>query len=115
MDLQDIETLTGILADALREEYQLRIELETVKATVETRQASVLLDAYAEGVIDGSNAEIRKRQEIVTLAKDDAWQGAIANLSGAEYRVSVAEIERRRVEAIISLTRAWLYSQRPTP
>lgn len=115
MDLQDIKTLTGILADALREEYEAKVKAEEINATAEANQARRLLIAYAEGVIDGTNADIRKRQEIVTLRDDEENQKEMVGLSIMNRHVNRAEIERKRVEAVISLTRAWLYSQRPTP
>lgn len=103
------------MVDALQKEYQAKMEVETIRAKGETLQAKLLNVAYVKGVIDGKNADIRRRQEAIVLATADAWEETIINLVNVEYQASAAEIERKRAEAVISLTRAWLYSQRPAP
>lgn len=115
MNMQGIEMLADELAEALKEEWHAKVKAETARTTVEILQAKLLVNAYAEGVIDGKNADIRRRQETVALWGDSGYSEAMGFLDIAEHLAGVAEIERKRVEAVISLTRAWLYSQRPTP
>jgi len=106
-----VVTLAESLARALREEHAARVALHELQARAEREQALLLYSAYNDGTLDGPNADARKRQEAVFLADSPAYQDLLAQVAEAETKAAHAEIERRQVEALIGLTRAWLYAQ----
>lgn len=79
------------LAEAKIELRQAKDHFETVRAIVEMSVTTT-----------GKNAEDRKRELTVAVAKDDAYQAALGNLRGceadldrAQANIDAAEAERR--------------------
>lgn len=96
------------LADVLTAEYEARCTVVDLRAAAEIVAAAVIRQA----TIDGKNADTRKTQRRVSLAESAEYQEALTGIARADATMALAAIERRRVEAIVELTKAWLYSQR---
>ena len=104
--------LTENLADVQKEEYQQFANLTQAKLNLEEARALSLSLAYHNGEIVGKNTDERQRKETVFLSNDDAYQAALQNENKIDKYYQMAKIERQRIENEISLTKAWLYSQR---
>lgn len=67
--------------------------------------------AYSKGDINGANERQKKLQELYFISEDKA----VPYLEGMEDQAlrayTLTSVERKRIEAEISLTKAWLYSQ----
>lgn len=111
MELANIGELVAQYEAALQTEYRCKEDFLAAHTHAEEFEAKELSQAYDDGVIDGKNAEQRKLQTVALLAQNEAVQLARAAKAEAERAASLAEIERKRMDAMISLVRAWLYSQ----
>jgi len=111
MEQQEIEKLARDYETALLEEYKAKIIANNKAAEVAAIEAGLVGAAYADGTIDGKNAETRKAQERALLAGSSEYNLAVGAQSNADTDAMFKEIERKRVEALVSLTKAWLYSQ----
>jgi hypothetical protein len=111
MNQEEILKLANTHANVLTNEHAAKIDLANAQANTASVKAQELAKAYEVGEIDGKNADIRKAQETAFLAGNHAVGNAIMAEGKAEQKAIAAEIERKRVETIVSLTRAWLYSQ----
>lgn len=111
MEFEDLKSIVEDYKEALLEE----LEAKTVAAKAESEVARikdvVISEAYADGVIDGKNAETRKAQEAAELQACLAYAEAQAQAEVASKHASRAEIDRKERDAYVSLVRAWLYSQ----
>jgi hypothetical protein len=86
---------------ALIDAYRDLLHQELATKTIAEKMKVIILGST---VIDGKNAETRKRQAEQALAESEAYQIAIREAADNE-------ISRKTIEAEISLTKAWLYSQ----
>ena len=94
VDARLLET-SEALCKAKEEESVLSFELKMAQQERDTRAATV----KANAVIDGSNEQKRKQQELQTLVDDDEYQGLVgkvmareAMLTGISLRVELARI-----------------------
>lgn len=110
-EVQELFDLTNALRYAVEDELRLRRRVADLEAELDATTAEVLASYYADGTIDGRNADIRKQQEMQVVASSEAIQQARANLRDAEKRLDVTSAIRQQAEAEVSLIRAWLYSQ----
>ena len=78
--------------------------LEECKTTAQAR-------AISAGGIDGKNAEIRKAQLDETVLFSSAVSEAQAELDKQELELVDTIAEAMYMEAKLSITKAWLYSQ----
>lgn len=99
------------LAAALLDEYQKKAKIAEAEANVQSVEAGLIATATVNGQIDGGNKDTREAQRAGIIASSMSCQAACNGLTEVKEEAELAEIERRRVEAVISLTRAWLYSQ----
>ena len=113
MDRKTLENMARCRLLARKDEFTYRRALSRMEADLELLKGRHLAAAYAEGVIDGKNADIRKRQEVEVLASSELCQEQIARIHGREDLLDLAQTEREYHDNLISLTKAWLYSQRP--
>jgi len=97
--------------DALKAELAAIEALEPAQRGLERIKAVTLQDAERAGKLDGRNAAVRDRQAQEVLIASQAVQAAERVLADAEHAKALAHIEVKVIEAQISLTRAWLYSQ----
>lgn len=96
---------------ALSIERVAEVALNDARATTEYQRLRETVQAYEAGVIDGKTVDDRKRQEAHNLEKSNGvyWLEHYERQAEADY--SLAKIERQRIDALIGLTKAWLYSQ----
>jgi len=91
------------------ESKAMQVQAEAELARVENE---VIAAAYAGGKIDGKNADERKRQESSTLVNDAAYQAQVMEVRTCEATAQCDQAEREYQDDLVSLTKAWLYSQR---
>jgi hypothetical protein len=111
MEQQEIRELAESYGQSLGVEYEAKADANAAATEVE-RIASIIIGAgYADGTIDGKNAETRKAQEREALAKSPEYTAAKEAQAIADDQAALNEINRKQLEALVSLTKAWLYSQ----
>ena len=105
----------GILVDKLKShlalEFMAANDAQGVRSHAEAVQSRIQGAAVAAGEIDGKNAEIRKAQLAAVLTGSEEYQAARAAAEVQEQQATLRGLERRSAEALVSLTKAWLYSQ----
>ena len=111
MDYQEVKDLAESYKDVLGVERTSKMALAVISAEVDHKKTTLISAAYAAGQIDGKNAETRSAQEKIVLMDDNEYQRLLLDRAEQEANVSLVEVERRHAEAVISLTKAWLYSQ----
>jgi hypothetical protein len=111
MEKAEIEKLARDYETALLEEYKAKIIASNKASEAEAIEAGIVAAAYADGTIDGKNTETRKAQERGLLVASTDYQLALGAQATADTDAMFKKIERERVEALVSLTKAWLYSQ----
>jgi len=111
MERQEIEKLARDYETAPLEEYKAKIVANNKASEAKAIEAGIITAAYADGTIDGKNAETRKAQEQGLLAASTDHKIALGAQSTADTDAMFKEIERKRVETLVSLTKAWLHSQ----
>lgn len=112
MEQQELTTLANQYSAALLEEYTAKLKATNAAAETDRVAAEIIAVGYAEGgAINGKNADTRKAQERALLAESIDYKLAQGAQAQADNEAALLEIERKRVEALVSLTKAWLYSQ----
>jgi hypothetical protein len=103
--------LSNAYQDALFAEAQAQIEYNDAQALTEYRRDEVVFDAYEDGHIEEPNERRRKLRETMIIADDEAvgWLEWYERKALNELILKTGE--RKRIEAEISITKAWLYSQ----
>lgn len=86
--------------------------LARAETDLELLKAQTLLSAYRDGLIDGKNTDIRSLQKQQAMGCSATVQAAVVRIHQLEDRVDVEQIEREHQDDLISLTKAWLYTQR---
>ena len=112
MNLISIETLAHNRRKARYEELRWKQTLARITADLEQTKNQVLASAYEEGLVNGKNADARKRQEADVLINDQAVQNRTEDVTKAEDHALDAQVEREYYDDVVSLTKAWLYSQK---
>ena len=100
LQLKDLQSLGERYAETLVQEYE-------AKVTAERLRECTLAEGYENGEIDGKNAQVREVQTAVLLANN-------YDLTQADLDAARASAGRKHIEALIGLTKAWLYSQTRT-
>ena len=111
MNQAGVVLITGDYYRALIAENAAIMDLAEQQAKVTSAESFVLSTHYELGDINGKNADIRKHQEIVTLEKAPIYTEEVLACRELERKVLQCSAERKRQEAVIKLTTAWLYSQ----
>lgn len=111
VDLEYVIGLTAAYSLAMVDEIVSEKLYKDAQALSQHRRDRVSLDAYAGGGIDGGNERHKKLQEIRFLFEDIELARLEVLEETALRSLALATIERKRVEAEISLTKAWLYSK----
>jgi len=106
--MDKIYILAQELAEALMAEYEAKCAV----ADSQAKAAIVEVAVVQQATIDGKNADTRKAQRSAALAESTEYREALGNVAKTERVAAMEEIERRRVEAVVGLMKAWLYSQR---
>ena len=109
--LSEINELVEALTVAMIEERDAIRELTGARAALDTEKARIVKEAADAGKIDMKNADTRKMGEMAALELSNGvyWLALIEQ--NAAYKLENREIDRKSIEAEISLTKAWLYSQ----
>lgn len=113
-DLKSVDALVKVLEAALIEEFQGWRAVNDTEASLNDLKALIVGEAEREGKIDGKNVDTRKVQREAVVAENEAITQLTGSLDSLRTAARMAEIKRQSIEAKISLTRAWLYSQRQT-
>ena len=111
MNESDIISLAGKRYRAREEELTCRRMVARQEADLALLKGRVLASAYADGSIDGKNADVRSRQEAEVLASSLLVQEQAARLHLLEDALDLETVDREYVDDLVSLTKAWLYSQ----
>lgn len=111
MTYEDLEKLSEQYAEALMLEANALKKSAEVSKELEVIKLTVLSGAQEAGIIDGKNAETRKLQTDALLASSHEVVQAQEVSIIVDKLIKSAEIERKRIETLVSLVRAWLYSQ----
>lgn len=99
-----IKQIASKLATALLNEYQKKIEVADAQAELTIVEA-IILNASSEKV-----APDQEVQQIIALGRDEDCAMAGIAVARAKLAAELATIERKRIETIVSLTLAWIYS-----
>lgn len=111
MEQQELHDLANGYKAALLDELKTKIALAEAKAVVDAEEARVLAEATASGAIDGKNAETRKIQTADVLANSATYQNALRLVKVEDDNAGHATVGRQYYDALLGLTKAWLYSQ----
>ena len=112
MNREEIIKLCQDRYRARESELEAKRALLETESELEARTGKLLADAYDAGVIDGKNAETRKRQEQKVLAESDAVQANVQSIRILQEEADEAQIAREFHDDLLGLTKAWLYSLR---
>lgn len=113
-EIMPLVVVTELVSDyraALLAERSMLFELSKARAAVESEKVRSIAEAYALGSIDLKNADTRKAGENAAVECSSALPFLQEYEREAEQNAEQAEIDRKCIEAEISLTKAWLYSQ----
>lgn len=108
---QEYLDMASTYSAVLTRERDLRVKLAEVVRDMEVAKVEIVSQALSEGLIDGKNAEIRSVQEKSILNCNKELIALSINKAALETELTLAEVDRRHSEALISITKAWLYSQ----
>lgn len=108
---QDIKVLADEYKEVLEKERFLRFASAKAARELEERRVEVIAEAIAEERINGKNAEARAIQTESILGADDKMLALSEAKENIDIDLGKSEVDRRYNEALISLTKAWLYSQ----
>ena len=111
MELPELNGMVHAYQESLKAEYFAKIELLDRQNEAKAIEAEIVAAGYADGVIDGKNAETRKAQCDALLLESEALVKQTADLRLVENAAALAEISRKGHDARIGLVKAWLYSQ----
>ena len=110
MDRNDLYLMAEQRKLARVTEFESKALLARAEADLRDLENSVLNSCYEQGLIDGRNAEVRKRQEADVLLNDSAYQAQAEEVKLREATAQLDQAERECHDDMISLTKAWLYS-----
>jgi len=111
VERQDLIELAEGYKDALLDELKSKIALAGAQRDAAIQEATTLEEATAQGIIDGKNADTRKTQTAGVLANSQTYQNALRLVQIAEDNAGHATVHRQYHDALVSLHKAWLYSQ----
>ena len=87
------------------------MELNDSRSALESEKSRVIGQSYDLGEIDLKNADTRKTGENKAVENSNGVYWLERVVREAQQNYEQAEIDRKAIEAEISLTKAWLYSQ----
>ena len=108
------EELTSLALDyktALLGEQESKFDVAEAQNNLEREKSLALSVALSDGQITGKNAETRKIQESNVLEQCERYRDTVAAALLAEKTSAYTTVERQYFDALIGLTKAWLYSQ----
>jgi hypothetical protein len=111
MNEAGIQNLADDLHTARTKEFELRQAATAARAAVTKATSLAIGRGYALGLIAGKNADERKAAEDKYLADQSELAMLEAEAAKAEALAAGASIDRQYHEDVLSLTKAWLYSQ----
>jgi len=111
MEFNDLNELARLYDLALTQELAKKRRLAMCEAEVLAATACAHCGAQDAGLINGKNADARKSQLAVVLQVDKGVLSAEADARAAKQAADEFYATRMMIEAKISLTKAWLYSQ----
>jgi hypothetical protein len=111
MNYEDLKNLAHLRLRAREEELSTKRSLVRLEADLSSLKGSVLATAYADGTISGKNADVRKRQEEAAISSSGTYQEQVVRLHRLEELADIGQAEREYLDDLVSLTKAWLYSQ----
>ncbi len=92
-------------------ERSAMVELTQSRAALESERTRAIYEAYERNEIDLKNADTRKTGENKAVENSNGVYWLERVVREAQQNYEQAEIDRKAIEAEISLTKAWLYSQ----
>ncbi len=111
MNMLDIQEMVRLYEEALEEEYNAGAELTESNEALDSITARVLAEAQGADLINGKNADARKRQSAAIVDESVLICASKAIVHRCETEAAGATITRKAQDALIGLTKAWLYSQ----
>lgn len=109
--LEELIALTAAYSLALIDEAVAQKVYDETSSLTQYQRDNVAYLAYANGQINGANESQKKLQVLHLIAEDKALPYLEGMEDVALKALTLATVERKRMEAEISLTKAWLYSQ----
>jgi len=113
MTLSEIDDLVADYEITLKNKLAGELAIQGITLRLETLKARIVLQACEDGLVKGKNAEARKYETEVVLADSETYQSLLGTLLDAQLAANQATVEFKTQELLTSLTRAWLYAQRP--
>lgn len=112
MERHELIELADAYKAALLDELQAKIALAQARRNLAVQENLALAPAKEAGAIDGIELpDTRKRRIAGVLTNDVPYQTRLSQLCTAEDNVGHATAGRQYYDALIGLTKAWLYSQ----
>lgn len=111
MELKEIHELVENYQRSLAAEYNAGQKAIAAKEVLERIKVQVLAEAQEAGMIDGKNADARKRQTAAIVSENALIDAACVAVVKTEGDAATATVTRKSHDALIGLTKAWLYSQ----
>lgn len=111
MNIDELQELVADYKNALIIERGTIVEMTQARATCESEKVRSIQEAYATGAIDSKNQDTRKAGEAAAVELSSALPFLQEYEREACQNFEQAEIDRKCIEAEMSLTKAWLYSQ----
>jgi len=113
--LADVSLLVEAYEAQLLEERVIMRRLLDARDAVEYEKARIVSIARADGLITGKNEAERNEQITIIVANTPDCESGYYFLKQWEFdqerALEIVEAQRKSIEAEISLTKAWLYSQ----
>ena len=113
MTLSEIDSLVASYKPALEGKLASEMAIQSATLRLETLKSRIISQAYDDGLIKGKNAEARQYETEIILADNQTYQSLLGALLDVQMAANQAAVEFKTQELLVSLTRAWLYSQRP--
>ena len=111
MEFHEVQKLAVQQLQALEKERLAQQAVADYEQAVEHAKARIIGEAYQNGEIDKRNKDTRSAGEARVLTESERYQILLDKKHLAEEVADKAAIDRRYFDTLISLTKAWLYSQ----
>ena len=111
MELNELLELAAVVEQAKLAELQAQRELINAEESLNAIKSLALAGAYRDGIINGKNAEARKRQETAFLVVNKTYLDTALEVSDTKRDADIAVAKLAGIETRAGLVKAWLYSQ----
>jgi len=111
MEFHEVEKLAVQHLDALETERLAQQAVADYEQAIEHTKARIVGQAYQADEIDKRNKDTRSAGEARVLAESERYQDLLDKKAIAEEAADKATVDRRYFDTLISLLKAWLYSQ----